>query len=121
VITMPIRIRTAFLASVAVTVALVVDAPAAGASPFPVSTFPAAEVAVPVPAGGDGVASPCARPSGAEGQGSTGEVHNQVCQAGGLSFVGPAIGQIATVIGPTIIGPANIGASISSAGDVAIG
>jgi hypothetical protein len=34
----------------------------------------------------------------------------------GLSFVGPAVGQIATVIGPTIIGPAVIGNVVVSAG-----
>jgi hypothetical protein len=39
----------------------------------------------------------------------------------GLSFVGPSIGQIATVIGPTIIGPAVVGNSIVSAGNVAVG
>jgi hypothetical protein len=39
----------------------------------------------------------------------------------GLSFVGPAIGQIATVTGPTIIGPAVIGTSVVSAGNVAVG
>jgi hypothetical protein len=30
----------------------------------------------------------------------------------GLSFTGPAIGQIATVIGPTIISPAVVGSPI---------
>jgi hypothetical protein len=35
-----------------------------------------------------------------------------VC-AGGLSFVGPTIGQIDSVIGPTIISPAVVGNSIS--------
>jgi hypothetical protein len=34
-----------------------------------------------------------------------------VC-AGGLSFVGPTIGQIASVIGPTIISPAVVGTSL---------
>jgi hypothetical protein len=54
----------------------------------------------------------------AEGQGSTGGVDTHVCVGAGLAFVGPAIGQIATVIGPTIIGPAVIGTSVISAGNV---
>jgi hypothetical protein len=53
-----------------------------------------------------------------EGQGATGGVDTHVCVGAGLAFVGPAIGQIATVIGPTIIGPAVIGTSVQSAGDV---
>jgi hypothetical protein len=109
-------IRRAFLASLAVTVAFVVGAPAAGASPFPVSTIPLG-----LPGAGNAVAGPCGRPSGAEGQGSTGEVTNQQCLGAGLSFVGPSIGQIATVIGPTIIGPAVVGTSIQSAGNAAVG
>jgi hypothetical protein len=44
-----------------------------------------------------------------------------VCQGTGLSFVGPAIGQIATVIGPTIIGPAVIGNVTVSAGSSSVG
>jgi hypothetical protein len=39
----------------------------------------------------------------------------------GLSFVGPAVGQIAAVIGPTIIGPAVIGNVVVSAGNGAAG
>jgi hypothetical protein len=53
-----------------------------------------------------------------EGQGATGGVDTHVCVGAGLVFVGPAIGQIATVIGPTIIGPAVIGTSVTSAGNV---
>jgi hypothetical protein len=48
-------------------------------------------------------------------------VTNQQCLGAGLSFVGPSIGQIATVIGPTIIGPAVVGTSIQSAGNAAVG
>jgi hypothetical protein len=40
---------------------------------------------------------------------------------GGLSFIGPAVGQVASVIGPTIIGPVYIGTSIVSAGAAAGG
>jgi hypothetical protein len=37
---------------------------------------------------------------------------SQHCLGAGLSFTGPAIGQIASVIGPTIISPTVVGASI---------
>jgi hypothetical protein len=106
-------IRRAFLISLAITVALVVDAPAAGASPFPDLTTP---VALP----GGAAAGACGRPS-VQGQGSVGGVNNQVCQGAGLSFTGPSVGLIATVIGPTIIGPAVVGTSIVSAGNGAVG
>jgi hypothetical protein len=73
------------------------------------------------PAADNGIAGafgPCSRPS-AEGQGGTGAADHQVCQGAGLSFIGPAIGQIATVIGPTIIGPAANLNVVVSAGAVA--
>jgi hypothetical protein len=108
-------VRWPFLASLAVTVAFVVGAPAAGASPFPGSTIPVA-----LPGGYNAVAGPCGRPT-VDGQGSVGGVNDQVCQGAGLTFNGPSIGQIATVIGPTIIGPAVVGTSIQSAGNAAVG
>jgi hypothetical protein len=108
-------IRRAFIALLAVTVALAVGAPAAGASPLP-----AAEVALPIPAADNAVAGACGRPS-VQGQSSVGGVNDQVCQGAGLTFNGPAIGEIATIIGPTIIGPALVGTSILSAGNVAVG
>jgi hypothetical protein len=122
-------IRRAFLAAVAATAALVVSAPAAGASTFPGGTIPgllggAAGAGLAFPGGGGGasaVAGPCGRPSAGELQGGSGTTQNQVCMGAGLSFVGPSVGQIATVIGPTIIGPAFVGASVVSAGNVAIG
>jgi hypothetical protein len=115
-------IRRAFLASLAVTVALVVDAPAAGASPVPASGIPtgAAAAGVALPGGGNAI-GPCAT-SATDGQDSTGGVPNHVCLGdGGLSFVGPAIGAISSNIGPTIIGPSVVGTSIVSAGAVAVG
>ena len=48
-------------------------------------------------------------PTGAEGQGGTGGTTAQACLGAGVSYVGPAIGQIATVIGPTIISPGFVG------------
>jgi hypothetical protein len=71
-----------------------------------------------LPAFGGAPFSPAAcGTAAAEGQGAAG-VDTHVCVGAGLVFVGPAIGQIATVIGPTIIGPAVIGTSVISAGNV---
>ena len=53
---------------------------------------------------------------------STGGTENEICQGGGgLAFVGPAIGQVATVIGPTIIGPSQTGTVVVSPGNVNVG
>jgi hypothetical protein len=89
----------------------------------------AATTGFPVPAGvvplgltplGDAAGSLglCARTS-AEGQAATGSNGVQVCQGSGLSFVGPHVGQVASVIGPTIIGPTAVGSVVVSAGNVA--
>ncbi|MDB5064899.1 MAG: hypothetical protein JWM18_1333 [Chloroflexi bacterium] len=56
----------------------------------------------------------------AEQQGATAGTEAKVCQGSGLSFVGPAVGQVATVIGPTVIGPAQVSAVVS-AGNVGAG
>jgi hypothetical protein len=56
----------------------------------------------------------------AEQQGATAGTETKVCQGGGLVFVGPAVGQVATVIGPTVIGPAQVSAVVS-AGNVGAG
>jgi hypothetical protein len=64
-------------------------------------------ISVGVPSSGLG-ASPCGTGI-AGGQGSP--AGPAVCTSG-LSFVGPTIGQIASVIGPTIISPAVVGATI---------
>jgi hypothetical protein len=123
--------RSAFLAALAVTAAFVVCAPAAGASTFPTWTPPTAWTTPTwlngtagdgvAPVGGGAVAGPCGRPTAGQGQGGSGTVSTQVCQGAGLTFIGPAIGEIASVVGPTIIGPAFVGNSIVSAGNVAVG
>jgi hypothetical protein len=64
---------------------------------------------------------PCATGDTPSQQGATGGTTNSICQGGGVVFVGPSVGQVATVIGPTVIGPATIGNAIVSAGDVAAG
>jgi hypothetical protein len=56
----------------------------------------------------------------AEQQGATAGTESKVCQGGGLVFVGPAVGQVATVMGPTVIGPAQVSAVVS-AGNVGAG
>jgi hypothetical protein len=52
--------------------------------------------------------------------GDAGGVQNQVC-GGGLTFVAPSVGQIASVVGPTIIGGVVNGPITSSAGPVIAG
>jgi hypothetical protein len=65
-------------------------------------------------------AAACGISSGNEGQGGTAGTETVVCNgAGGLSFVGPQIGQVASVIGPTIIGGVVTGSVITTAGDAA--
>lgn len=66
----------------------------------------------PVPGAGN-----CSPPTIGQGQGSPGGNSHTICQGAGLIYIGPAVGQIATVIGPTVIGPAVIGASNVSAGN----
>jgi hypothetical protein len=79
-------------------------------------------LAVVAPAGNtiEGTFGPCSRPS-AEGQGGTGTADHQVCQGSGLSFIGPATGQVATVIGPTITGPATNLNVVVSGGAAGVG
>jgi hypothetical protein len=54
----------------------------------------------------------------AGGGGTTGYTASQNCLGSGLVFVGPAIGQIASVIGPTIISPGFTGTVNVSAGNI---
>jgi hypothetical protein len=119
-------IQRALLAVLAVTAALVIGAPAAGASTLPAWSVPTwlqgglGTGALPAVGSAD-VGSPCGSAT-TEGQGRTGGNDYQVCTGAGLTFIGPAVGQVATVIGPTIISPSVvIGASAVSAGNVAIG
>ena len=54
----------------------------------------------------------------AGGGGTAGYTSAMACESG-LVFIGPAVGQVATVIGPTIISPAVVGNSIiTTAGPV---
>ena len=90
----------AALASVAV---VGVATPSADAQAIP--TAPCSYVQVPIgPADGNPGTSPI-----------------QVCQGAGLSFIGPTIGQLGTVIGPITIGPAVIGLNAAAMGNVGAG
>jgi hypothetical protein len=111
----------------------------AGLAPVSASTVPSRGFGLPLGLMGSGVtpafgavpvaADPngnslgaCNTQIGVEGQGPPGSIEDKVCMGAGLSFIGPSIGQIATVIGPTTIGPAFIGTSVATAGgNVAVG
>jgi hypothetical protein len=91
----------------------------AGAFSFPATATAAVAVAAigaNASSGGDVCGSSSAQ------QGGNGPVAGATAQtclgAGGLSFVGPAIGQISSIIGPTIIGPSVGVTVIQSAGNV---
>jgi len=101
-----IPIRTAFVTSLAVTAAFAVGVPSAGAG---------------VVGGGGSAIGSCGLAEGAMVIGGTAGTDNQVCVGAGNTAIGPSVGQGATVVGPTITAPATIGASIESAGDVAVG
>lgn len=65
----------------------------------------------------------CSTPTAEENQGNVAGTGNQICQigGGGLVFVAPAVGQVATVVGPTIIGPSQVGTVVVSPGNVIAG
>ena len=128
--------RNAGFAALAVTAALVAVPSAAGAYTLPTlpSWSPPALTtptwalpagltggAVSVPNSGNNAgATGACDPVVSGGQGPAGNAESLVCQGAGLTFVAPSIGQIASVIGPTIISPAVVGNQIiTSAGSVA--
>jgi hypothetical protein len=124
--------RRVLVAALAVAATLGAAVPAASASTFPTPhfAFPTGGFSLPVgfgfptdvaTAGGTvaGPAGPCGSTSASQGNGSVAGTTAQTCLgAGGLSFVGPAIGQISSIVGPTIIGPTNGVVVIQSAGNV---
>ena len=106
-----IRLMKALLAVLAVCGGFAGLPQAASAQGFPAFPSFGGGIGVGVPSAGLG-ASPCGT-AVAGGNGSPGAP--AVC-AGGLSFVGPTIGQITSVIGPTIISPAVVGTTVIVAG-----
>jgi hypothetical protein len=121
-------IRTSLVAALAVAAVLAVVAPAASASTAPTRQFsiPTAfaryqttPVSLSIPTGIP--AGSCTTPSGIEGQGRVGGNDIYSCIGAGLSFIGPSLGQISTVIGPTIISPGFAGNVIVSGGNVNVG
>jgi hypothetical protein len=93
------------------------------AIPLPTGVLPFLGTTVgagPVGAGGSQLSGACGTSTGQHGQGAAGGTATQVCTGAGLTLVAPQVGQVASVVGPTVIGPAIV-ISITSAGDGAIG
>ena len=124
--------RRLLVAALAVAASLGAAVPAASASSFAMPhfafptggwTLPASFTPASIPSPGGvvaGDAGPCGSTSSAAGNaGAVAGATAQVCLGpGALSYVGPAIGQISSNVGPTIIGP-SVGVSvIQSAGNV---
>jgi hypothetical protein len=63
--------------------------------------------------------SGCVGSNAPSGIGDAGATSNQICGAA-LVFVGPSVGQLATAIGPTIIGSTVVAPVTVSSGPVAI-
>jgi hypothetical protein len=112
-------LRRTSVAAAAAIAALAVGAPVAGAFTWPPSAgFPAVSAAVPAAAGQ--AVGPCGTISD-EGQGRASGNEASVCQGSGLAFIGPSVGQLATIVGPTIISPGFVGTVILTTGNVAVG
>jgi hypothetical protein len=104
------------MALAAAIAALAVGVPAAGAITWP--TF----AGVPPVAPGDlslpgDAAGPCGTISN-EGVGRAGGNEASICQGAGLAFIGPSVGAVATIMGPTIMSPGFVGTIIQSTGNV---
>lgn len=107
-------------ATLAATAALGIGAATASADILPAYGGPGVGgvgSGAPSATGSQGAFGPCATAFGPNGQGAVAGTVSSVCQGAGLSFIGPAIGQVSSVIGPTIIGPAAIGNVVVSAGN----
>jgi hypothetical protein len=116
-------LRIPLVAALAAAASLAAVAPAASASTATHYSVPRTLTALPswMIAGGPAVTSgQCSTTISGEA-GSTAGTESHVCLGAGLSFIGPAIGQIATVIGPTIISPGFTGTVVVSAGSVTVG
>jgi hypothetical protein len=110
-------VATALAALAALAIAAPVAGASAGTTRLPLAGVPFGGVpgAVPLDAVNCGTATSLGLDAGAGG------IETKVCAGTGPVFIGPSVGQVATVIGPTIIGPAVIGATGVSAASVFIG
>jgi hypothetical protein len=98
------------------TAVLAVAAPVSGAE----AAFPPIGVPGGVAQGGQANApAGCVGSNAPSGVGDAGATSNQICGAT-LVFVGPSIGQLATAIGPTIIGSTIAAPVTVSSGPVAV-
>ena len=119
--------RRAMISSLAATAALGISAPAASATTtagLPAFSGLGGPFAAPGAASLGSIVSapgPCGRSLTQIGQGDTAGTVGDVCMGPGLSFIGPAVGQVATVIGPTVIGPAVVTNVVVAAGNGAAG
>ena len=113
------RTRTLAISAVAAAALAGGIAPSAHAAVWPTSWVPGA-VDNNTTGGGPIRSGICGSSSGAENQGGTGGTNTYLCMGPGLMFVGPQIGQIASVVGPTIISPGFVGQVVTSAGNGAI-
>jgi hypothetical protein len=136
------RTRTLIIAALAAIAVQVGVAPAVHAATWPPAGMPQAQFTAKAKYGGlgtglglglgpgpglglgTGLGGPngavCGISGGNDGQGGTAGTETVVCNgAGGLTFVGPQVGQVASVIGPTIIGGVVNGSVITTAGDAA--
>lgn len=65
--------------------------------------------------------APCGLATGPHGVGATAGTTNQVCTGAGPTFIGPSLGQISSVNGPTIGAGVVIGTQVTSGGGVVAG
>jgi hypothetical protein len=101
-------------AALGVSLALTAGVPAASAATASLPDWAA------TPGGAGSNVASCNPPTSGIGQAPTGSTTALTCLGTGLNFVAPAIGQVAAVIGPTIIGPAVVGNLAVTAGSSAV-
>jgi hypothetical protein len=89
---------------------------AAGSPAAHAQVLPPAALGLGLPSSTVAADSPCGTTVGQDVGGSAGSPQYAVCQGAGLTFLGPSVGQVAAIIGPTTIGPAFIGQLVVSGG-----
>jgi hypothetical protein len=132
-------VRRILPAALAIAALLGATAPGASASTLPTPVFGLPAGALPwsgypwslpalggdvgaIGAGSGGICGDSSASQGGGGNGNAGGTANQVCLGpGALSFIGPSIGEVSSIVGPTIIGPASNISVIQSAGSVGNG